>query len=79
VMVSSGFGNVALFITHPPGNAPVYVVQADRPSAHKFFRSNLRGRRLAPWSPARITLSALVKLNAMPYLQPGLLVVGEKC
>ena len=79
VMVSGGFTNVALFITHPPGNAPVYVVHADRLSAREFFRSNLRGRNLASWSPVRIALMALVELNVMPYLQPGLLVVGEKC
>jgi hypothetical protein len=78
-MIAGGFSRVALFIAHPPGNAPVYVVDASRLSARDFFRKSLATRRLSPWSPVRIASSALVELNIMPYLQPGFLVVGEKC
>jgi len=78
-MARNGLSNVTLYITHPPGNAPVYVVHADRVSARPFFRAALRSQRLMRWSPVRLVSLALIELNVMPFVQPGLLVVGEKC
>ncbi len=79
MMVNSGFSKVILFNAHPPGSAPAYVVDASSLSSREFFRISLRGRQLAFWSPTRIALKVLVELDLMPFLQPGLLVVGEKC
>jgi len=74
-----GFENVALCVIHPPGSAPVYVVEIERRSAQGFFRAALRSRRLGRWSPTRVLLTALIETHVMPYMQPGLLALGDKC
>ena len=78
-MDAGGFTDVEVYVTHPPGDAPVYVVAADRRSATQYFRSMLAGRNQSHWSPARMVTRALIEINLMPLLQPGFLVVGVKC
>jgi len=78
-MAKAGFGNVRIFIAHPPGPAPVYLVDAHRLSAQAFFRTALRGSHLPRWSPMRLVVTATIRLNLMPYFESGFLVAGEKC
>jgi SAM-dependent methyltransferase len=76
---AAGFAEVTLCVIHPPGNAPVYLVEIKRRSAQGFFRAALRSRRLGRWSPVRALLTTLIDSHLMPYFQPGLLVLGDKC
>ena len=78
-MAKAGFCRVRVFIAHPPGSAPVYLVDAHRLSAQEFFRTALRDRHLPRWSPMQLIVKGVVKLNLMPHFESGFLVVGEKC
>ena len=78
-LARAGFGNVALYVAHPPDVAPIYVIDAHPRSARAFFSAELTARNLPIWSARRLVLAALVATNLMPYLQPGFIVVGRKC
>jgi SAM-dependent methyltransferase len=78
-LARAGLSAVALYFAHPPGGLPVYLVSSDRSSARAFFRGASASRHLARWSPRRVASAWLVEINAMPWLQPDLVVVGDKC
>jgi hypothetical protein len=75
----AGFGDISLYIAHPPDVAPVYLIDAHRRSARAFFSAELIARNLPVWSPRRWAMAILVATNLMSYLQPGFVVVGRKC
>jgi len=75
----AGFADISLHVAHPPDCAPVYVIESHPRSARAFFGAQLAARGLPNWSPRRLLLGALVATNAMPYLQPGFIVVGRRC
>jgi SAM-dependent methyltransferase len=78
-MTAGGFGRVALYTVHPDSVAPVHVVHAHRASSRAFFRSAFSARERSRLSPRRLARALMIELNAMPYLQPDFVVVGEKC
>ena len=78
-LAKSGFSNIRWFVPHPVGDSPVYVVDAHRSSAQAFFRTALRDRHLPAWSPIRLAVKVIIRLNLMPYFESGFLFVGDKC
>jgi hypothetical protein len=79
LMASAGFDKIVLYAVHPGVDAPLHVIDVDPRSARDFFGGVLRSRGGARWSPKALAISALVRTNLMPYLQPNFIVVGRKC
>jgi hypothetical protein len=79
LMRGAGCTKIVLYAVDPDADAPLHVIDVDPRSARDFFGGVLRSRGSTRWSPRALTMSALVRTNLIPYLQPNFIVVGRKC